>query len=287
MTPGHTALLERAAGHAAPQRARLLVFPREHGAWGILLVPLVAGAWLGYQPGRLGALALFTLAVLAVFLLRTPLEAWLGRGVLRPQSDSERALVRRASAAYAVMVLLAGGALLRVTEPAGLLPLAAAAAAAGVAQSLLQRRRREQRVPAQAAGALGLAATAPGAYYVAAGALDATAFLLWAVSWLFAVHQIHYVHLRLAAARAASRREKLRLGCGFLAAQPLLAAAVVLAALAAQSSPLLAVAFVPALARAAAWFLAAPAPLAVHRLGVTELAHNLLFGALVIALLRG
>ena len=55
----------------AAERRRALVFPREHGAWAILLVPLVTGASLGLLAGgRAWLLAPLSIAVLALFLLR-------------------------------------------------------------------------------------------------------------------------------------------------------------------------------------------------------------------------
>ena len=63
-----------------PARARALVFPREHGAWGILLVPLVSGAVVGALGSgfHLPPLLFFLTAALALFLLRTPVESLLG-----------------------------------------------------------------------------------------------------------------------------------------------------------------------------------------------------------------
>ena len=64
---------------AVSERRRALILPREHGAWGILLVPLVTGAAVGLQAGGpFYPVLLFTTAVVALFWLRTPLESWFG-----------------------------------------------------------------------------------------------------------------------------------------------------------------------------------------------------------------
>ncbi len=57
-------------------RTRALVVPREHGAWGLLLfVPLFTGAAVGVaSTQREWPLVLFTVAALALFWLRTPME---------------------------------------------------------------------------------------------------------------------------------------------------------------------------------------------------------------------
>src|SRR6266545_4605849 len=46
-------------------RMRMLVLPREHGAWGILFVPLATGACLGLWQG--GTPRLLLLLVIAIF----------------------------------------------------------------------------------------------------------------------------------------------------------------------------------------------------------------------------
>lgn len=77
-------------------RRRLLVFPREHGAWGMLLVPLATGSAIGlFAGGRILPLAPLILAALALFWLRTPVESWLGTAPLRALSGGEKRLVHR------------------------------------------------------------------------------------------------------------------------------------------------------------------------------------------------
>src|SRR5690242_16476759 len=100
----------------AAERRRSLVVPREHGAWGILLVPLVTGAAAGLLAGG-GArnLALFSIAALALFWLRTPVESWVGATPVRARTAAELRLVRGASlilagvAAVALVALFQGG----------------------------------------------------------------------------------------------------------------------------------------------------------------------------------
>ncbi|MBI1983822.1 MAG: YwiC-like family protein, partial [Acidobacteria bacterium] len=187
-------------------RMRSFVLPREHGAWGILLVPLVTGGWIGYEGGaRIAPLLLFALAALALFCLRTPAEIWLETSPLRAQTASEKRTVLLSIAVYAS---LAGSALLVLIwrERAILLMvLGGAVAALFLAQAVLKKSSRRNRMAAQLVGALGLTSTAAGAYYVVKGNLDAAALLIWGLNWLFAVNQIHFVQLRIRAARAATR----------------------------------------------------------------------------------
>ncbi len=82
--------------HDLAIRSRRCAFflPREHGAWGMLLVPLAVGAAAGNPPwDRLVWILLFAVAALSLFCLRTPVEAALGLSPIRPQNDGERRLV--------------------------------------------------------------------------------------------------------------------------------------------------------------------------------------------------
>jgi hypothetical protein len=267
-----------------PARARALVFPREHGAWGILLVPLVSGAVVGALGSgfHLPPLLFFLTAALALFLLRTPVESLLGTTPFRVRGPEERRLVLGFVAGYGVLALGSLALLLLWVDFRPLVLLGILAAGAFALQAWVGRTSASARTLGQLIGSIGLTSTAAGAYLAAEGVLDRTALILWAGNWLFAANQIHYVHLRIAAARAADRAEKFRLGWGFLAGEAITTVLIVAAAITGLAPKLAAVAFHPVLLRGAFWFLYPPMPLAIRRLGFTELVHALLFGAFLI-----
>ncbi|MFB3920975.1 MAG: YwiC-like family protein [Terriglobia bacterium] len=265
------------------ERLRSFVFPREHGAWGMLLVPFMTGAWIGFAGGRgFYPLILFLAASLALFCLRTPLEIWLQTSPLRAQTPVERQAVAYSIFAYAALATAAVGILLGYERAYGLLALGAVVGVLFGAQAILKKLGRQTRMTAQLIGSLGLTSTAAGAYYVVAGQFDSRALVLWGANWLFAANQIHSVQVRIHSARAASRAEKFARGNGFLAAQVLtillLAAAWRLGGLPGAA----ALAFAPSLIRGFLWFLRRPAPLEIYRLGYGELANALIFGVLFI-----
>jgi hypothetical protein len=268
--------------NARAGRTRSLVWPREHGAWGILLVPLATGAAVGLETGRgFLPLLLFTLAALALFCLRVPAEVLLETTPLRAQSPAERRTVISYLCLFAAM---AAGSLVFLfwrEHAYGLLLLGAAAAVAFSAQAALRKLGRDTRMSSQLVGSIGLTSTAAGAYYVAAGQLDALALVLWAANWLFAANQIHYVQLRIHAARLV-RSEKLARGWAFLLGESATAFLLLLAGRFALLPVWAALAFVPVLLRGLAWFLRPSAPLQVRRLGQSELAHAIVFGVLLI-----
>jgi hypothetical protein len=272
-----------AAPASSAARVRSLVWPREHGAWGILLVPLVTGAAVGLASGQgLLPLLLFTLAALALFCLRVPAEVLLETTPLRAQGAAERRVVILFVFFYASV---AAGALLLLfwkEHAYGLLWLGGAAAAAFGAQAVLRKLGRDTRMGSQLVGAIGLTSTAAGACYVASGRLDTQAFVLWAVNWLFAANQIQYVQLRIHAARAAGRTQKLARGWGFLLGELATGLLLVLAWRVAFLPAWATLAFAPVLLRGLVWFLRPPAPLQVRRLGRSELTHAIVFGVLFI-----
>ena len=268
-------------------RVRALVIPREHGAWGMLLVPLATGAAAGLMRGGQGLpLVVFVVAAMAVFWLRAPLESWLGTAPLRAQSVAERravlAFIIPLSAVAALMFI----ALFWDGRNRNLLPLGAIAMLAFVVQAGLKKLSRRLRMAAQVTGAIGLTAAAPAAYCVVTGHLDSAAAALWLANWLFAGDQIHFVQLRIHAARAQGAPEKLRRGRAFFAGQIGLAAALIIAVKVGVLPWLALLAFAPVLLRGINWFLRDSQPLAVRRLGWSELAQSLAFGALLIAAFR-
>jgi hypothetical protein len=265
------------------ERLRSFVLPREHGAWGMLLIPLLTGAWIGFETGGdIFPLILFILASLSLFCLRTPAEVWLGTAPLRAQAPSERWLVFCSILVYAGIAALSVGWLLWRERAWGLLLIGGASAVFFVAQAILKKLGRSTRMAAQLVGAMGLTATAAGAYYIVAGRLDRQALILWAANWLFAANQIHFVQTRIHGARCATQGEKLREGRWFLAGE--VGTALLLAAgwRLGHLPPLATLAFVPALIRGGRWFCQGKKPLSIHRLGFTELAHSLVFGVLFI-----
>lgn len=268
-------------------RGKSLIFPREHGAWGMLLVPLITGAAVGLlDGGRAMPLAPLTIAVLALFWLRTPVESWIGAGPVKARSSREFALVRKAALALAGVASLALAWLFWGGRNTGLLWLGAAAGAAFLGQAMVKQAGRKYRTAAQLIGAAGLTATAPAAYYVVTGLFAAPAWALWMANLAFAGNQIQFVQLRIRAAKALTVAEKATIGRGFLAAQCTLLVLLTVACAGGFFAWLAALAFAPVLFRGFAWFLSDGQPLAIHALGKRELVYAGVFGVLLVAGLR-
>ncbi len=259
-----------------------MVIPREHGAWGMLLVPLATGAIVALRTAfNGGALTVFVCAALSLFWLRTPLESWLGTSAIKAHTREERTFVLQMIFAIGLCAATCVTSLLWNGRNRELLLIGAIAALAFAVQAGVKKLGRKGRMPAQVIGAIGLTSTAAGAYYVASGQFDRTAIALWLANWLFAGDQIHFVQVRIHSGRAATLDEKLKQGFSFVLAQiPLIG--VVIAGYRVGLFPIaIALAYLPVLLRGTLWFVRGPQVLDVHRLGFSELRQALLFGALL------
>ena len=272
----------KVAGTTQQARARALIVPREHGAWGLLLIPLFTGVAAGIAPEyRIVPLFVFTVMALALFWLRTPVESLLGTGTLKAHTSQER---RAAVLASTLLLLVAGvclAALMWKGENLQILLLGGAAGLAFAAQALLRRLGRQARMAAQLVGVIGLTCAAPAAYYIGTGRFDQRALVLWAANWAFAANQIHYVQLRIHAARAANFSEKMARGRGFFLAQVALLLFLLIAVFLRVAPVWTILAFVPLIVRGTQWFFSKPAPLDVKRLGWSEMKQGVIFGILL------
>ncbi len=265
-------------------RLRAMVVPREHGAWGMMLVPLATGAVIAARSAvNRAALVILVIAAMSLFWLRTPLESWLGTSAIKAQTDYERGLLTKAIVAIGAVAAGNVAALFWNGHNRGLLLIGAIAALAFAVQAGVRKLGRKGRMPAQIIGAVGLTSTAAAAYYVAAGRLDRTAIALWLANWLFAADQIHFVQVRIHSSRAETLSEKLRPGLLFLVGQTGLIGVIIIACRLGFFPAAIAIAFLPILLRGTIWFTRGRQPLDVHKLGYSELAQALLFGALLCA----
>jgi hypothetical protein len=266
-----------------PSRTKALVIPREHGAWGILLVPLVTGACVGFLRGSgMAELVQFLTATLALFWLRTPVEILLGSSTLHAHTAEEKKILWQATIITSSLAALPLFLLLRNGHHRGLLFIGAIAGFAFATQACVKLFGRKMRMPAQMIGAIGLTSTAAGAYYVVTGRVDTVAYALWAANWLFACDQIHYVQLRLRTSKVVGIRKRFLRGWAFLVGQFIMLAAVAGLAITSHLPLAVLVAFSPIVMRGLFWVFQKQEGLDLQWLGLTELLHSITFGVLTI-----
>lgn len=261
-----------------------LLVPREHGSWGLWLLPLISGGVVGYVFHSHAAVApvfWFGLAAVSAFLIYQPLESLLGLSLVKTRSQRQQRTALLWIIVFTVAAVCSVLELLHLQRYLVLLIGVVASGCFGV-RSLLGRSRRV-RVLKQLIGAMGLTSTAAGAYYAATGRMDRTALLLWLASWLFAVGQIEYVQLRLRSAQLRSSRQKTRSSLPVTIFHVCMMSIAIIAGLADLAPLLLGLAFIPAIIRLAVWVVRPWRPLGVHILGISELLQGVLFNALLVA----
>lgn len=283
---GHTSVRRRRAEKVIyfPAPVRKFLVPREHGSWGLWLLPLITGAVAGtVQAHRSSGWAIFWFCTAAssAFLAYQPLEALLGFSLYKVRLAVERKTVT----GWVLVTSAVGGvatfALIQLGR--GLVLWFAVLGIACFGMRLLLGKSRRFRVARQILGALSLSSTAAAAYYVTTGKLDRTAMLLWAANWLFAAGQIEYVQLRVRTATARTRLEKVSAGLRIAAYHLVLLYFAIAAAAAHVVHPLFAIAFIPAAARIFVWTARKPEKTDFHVLGFSELFQSVLFSALLLA----
>ncbi len=275
---------EAALARARSERRRALILPREHGAWGLLLVPLVTGAGVALRQGdEVVPLVLLLTAALALFWLRTPVESLLGTSAMRAQTKEERITVGVVILVLGKVAVVALGVLLWAGRNRGLWLLGGLAGVSFVAQALLKRLGRRTRMLSEVVGTVGLTLSAPAAYYVVTGKLDGTAWMLWLANLAFAGNQIHYVQLRIHTTRVEGMGNRLARGWAFAVGQILMALVLAVVCMRGLMPWAVLIAFIPILFRGWLYFFRKPGPLVVRRLGWNELAQAVAFCILFIA----
>ena len=271
-------LRHKAAAHARP----VSFFPREHGAWGMLLIPL------GTAAGVVGrwdlSITLFLIAVLALFLIRVPGEALLrGADSLSTEAGS-RAVKLLLVGAVAALVSGAGVVFLYDRYFVMLFGLLAFVAYAG--QVLLGGVNGKHRLAVEIIGALAMSSTAAAAHYVLTGRLDRVGWILWLLFVLFSLNQIQHVRLRIRLKNTPRGRVRMKRSFSLLLLLSLTWLTVLAMAVADFLPWAAAVAFLPFTLCVLGWLAAPPKALKVRRLGLAQLAMALWFSGLLIGGLR-
>lgn len=265
-------------------RMKALVLPREHGAWGLLLIPLVAGACIGIPFGHgVSDLLLFIVAVMSLFLLRTPLESYFGMGLMRATTPEEKKRVLQAIAVFLPFVVVSVGGLLWGGRNTALVLIGCVAGTVFGIQAVLKLFGRKMRMIAQIVGSMSLTSTAAGAYYVVAGKLDMRALAVWFACFLFAGDQIHYVQLRMRNVRVQGWAQRASVGRNFLLGQVVMLTILAVASYQGLLPALAIAAFAPVIFRGVFWLVDEEAAIDVQWLGVTELLQGITFCVLLTA----
>jgi hypothetical protein len=179
------------------------MFPREHGAWSMLLTPFAAAVLLSRRLSWAEPVALA--AVLAAFLAKEPLIALARQRFVWKQPRPESAAALRWLAVEALVLALCGLLLVSAWPWPALAALGASAAAFSALAVFLTIHKRQRAPWFQIASAAALTSSSLAACLSALGRLPSWCWLLWASCALQAAAGILVVHARLDAL-VASRK---------------------------------------------------------------------------------
>lgn len=211
-------VLQRGSRAASPQTAsRRLLFPREHGAWGMVSLPFLVGALVAGHWANLRTVAA-ALAVFSVFLLREPLlMLWRQRIALRKYGSNVPASLGHSRGGIAPAdtrlsfwtygsLAVAASLYLLLSLPVPPLLLLGSGAALLLLIVLYCTTRNWQRHPAlQLASVVGLTSSSLLAYLACRGRLEAPAFWIWGLSAAHGSASVLAVHARLETLLAAKK----------------------------------------------------------------------------------
>jgi hypothetical protein len=227
--------------------------PREHGAWGILLIPFATAV---------GVAGVWNLPV--TLLLAGILFFYIARTSFLKQNFRWTAILLAGSATCTLPLLIVWKLWWLAAFGAVVVPLAF--------------RKTERSVTMQLLAVAGLTLTAPAAWYAATGMLDLPALQLWLLNVLYFAGGVFYVKMHVAAA-IARRADKLRHGAATMIYYG------VLAVVAAFWWPV-GLAFAPVIIRAFVGVARLSPRLRIKRLGWTEVAYSLVFAVTLVLLFR-
>ncbi len=246
------------------------MWPREHGAWGLVAAPLLLGTAVALRAGgtRWTAWVAMLATILSFFLLRTPLESLLGLGTVRATGDAEISAARTRALLWGLAAMIGTLFISVFLRAETFAAFALIAALAYATQWLLPKPK------AQLVISFGFAAGAPAVYIALAGRTDALAITLGVLAAVLAANQVAYVQLEINALKAGARSARLHFGWAFLLFQIATIFALVWALGGHRLAWPAVVGFVPLLARGFWHFMRAAKRIPLKRLGFTEIAYT-------------
>jgi hypothetical protein len=260
--------------HDEVRKGSLLLLPREHGAWGIVLIPFLTAAAITKQMSPEVLLAL--VAVLLVFIGRYPLELLLIPVANHRAGHPARQQVWFSFWVYAIAAAITGFVLVFIFELFALLWLALLGGLFFALRVWQGRRGADRDMIAEVFGSVGLTLSALVAWVAATGGVDQAGWLVWILNAVFFASGIVYVKSKIRSRLALHNLEAARTASCSMCFQLLVLLFVVALVFVRWVAPLVVVPFALASLRAA-WGLHDHSSFTLRRLGWSEVALSLVF----------
>lgn len=259
------------------------VLPREHGAWGVLFVPLLVG--LGVSPIFSMESFLILPGTLFLFLARQPILTYFRERRFPREVRTQTPEALRWAFAFACM---GGLALVPLLLGGRILLLAFGGAFAllfGLHVALILKRKDRSFIGEQI-GVLGLTLTAPMAYYASSMSLGWNAWLLYLLCALYFSGGIFLVKMKVAAHLAKQKiqtlSQRLSFGRATILYQLFLLCALLALIWFGHVPAYALLAFVPSVIQTGFDVAALSPDLELKRTGFTLLFHSVLFGIILV-----
>lgn len=183
----------------------MIIFPREHGSWAILIIPFIIGTKIG---GEFGVKALlFFASVISLFLAYQP-ATMIAKSKLRISSENLNDAVK-SLLLFFPLSLIPSAILIFHYKLYGLLIFGVIGIIAFFVQLYLAKLNLDKTQGGQLFAMSVLVLTAPSAYYVQTGSFDATLIQLYFLNLIFFGSGIIYVRMKISA--LATKKDKFTL----------------------------------------------------------------------------
>jgi hypothetical protein len=183
----------------------MIIFPREHGSWAILLVPFIIGAKIG--GGFDIKTLLFLISILSIFLAYQP-ATMLVKSKLKISNENVKDALNSLFV-FLPFALIPSLILIFRFELYGLLIFGAVGFVAFLVQIYLAKLNLDKTYGGQLFAMSMLVMSAPSAYYVQTGRFDLTLLQLYFLNLMFFGSGIIYVRMKISA--LATKKDKFTL----------------------------------------------------------------------------
>ncbi len=260
-----------------------ICMPAEHGAWGMLIVPYVSAAAIAGDWNV--PVVLCGVLALGLFVLRGSAEA----------QGGWRALRKPEHVAFAIALLAMASAVVLVYERMQLIAVALCGVALyGVQEGFVRAhkaaRTEKRSLVAELVGVVLLSLAAPAAWIAARGRLEVAGVQIWAMNVLFFLGGVLYVKYRvrglLAHREFSGWRERLTFARPVFIYHALLLGFLASAIFLRELSAAVLLAFAPGILRANGLLFQLGERFPIKRLGWMEVAHSIVFAALLVIAYR-
>ena len=263
-----------------------LIIPKEHGAWAVLLVPIIVVSGV-VEAFNLNLLLLVGSA-LAMFMSHGPMQMILRNRLVDSLVIEKLREAKFSTGLFLLMSLMLATPLL--LQEFWLLAGFGFLAAASFFLSFFFSKGTHKTIQSDLVAVFGLTLSAPSAYYVLEGTVDFLSLELWLLNFLFFGSSVFYVHMKITATKfrgsELSTTQKILLGKMNIVYH-VIVLAIITTLVALNYTEVLAIgAFAPILIHSIYGTIKLSTKVRFKRLGILLLGQSIVFGVLVTLALR-